>query len=172
MHVKPSPSSSNPITLYIDADACPVKQEIYRVAERHARKGVGLKVFVVSNSPIAVPRDEMIERVVVGSGTDEADNWIAERAGPGAIVITADVPLASRCVKSGADVIAPNGRPFTKDSIGMTLATRNLMDSLRSAGEITGGPKPFAPRDRSSFLAALDQAIVRLTRAGFGRAAG
>jgi uncharacterized protein YaiI (UPF0178 family) len=161
-----------PISIYIDADACPVKQEIYRVAERHALKGTALKVLVVTNSPIAVPREEMIERIVVGSGMDEADNWIAERAGAGAIVITADVPLASRCVKSGATVIAPNGRAFTEESIGMTLATRNLMDSLRSAGEITSGPKPFAPRDRSSFLAALDQAIVRLTRAGFGQVAG
>jgi uncharacterized protein YaiI (UPF0178 family) len=178
------------ITIYIDADACPVKQEIYRVAERHALKGTDLKVFVVSNSPIAVPRDifvggrpdakpgstfagrPLIERVVVGTGMDEADNWIAERAGGGAIVITADVPLASRAVKAGAEVIAPNGRAFTADSIGMTLATRNLMDSLRSAGEITGGPKPFTPRDRSSFLAALDQAIVRLKRAGFGQAEG
>jgi uncharacterized protein len=160
----------NPITLYIDADACPVKQEIYRVAERHALKGVALKVFVVSNSPIAVPRDEMIERVVVGAGMDEADNWIAERAKRGDIVITTDVPLASRCVKADATVIAPNGKPFTKDSIGMTLATRNLMDSLRSAGEITSGPKPFSPRDRSEFLSALDRAIVRLIREGFGAA--
>jgi uncharacterized protein YaiI (UPF0178 family) len=159
------------IAIYIDADACPVKQEIYRVAERHALKGTALKVFVVSNSPIAVPRDmgDLIERVVVGSGMDEADNWIAERAKRGDIVITADVPLASRCVKAGAEVIAPNGKPFTEESIGMTLATRNLMDSLRSAGEITGGPKPFAPRDRSAFLSALDQAIVRLKRAGFGQ---
>jgi uncharacterized protein YaiI (UPF0178 family) len=158
------------IAIYIDADACPVKQEIYRVAERHAGKGVALKVFIVSNSPIAVPRDmgDLIERVVVGAGMDEADNWIAERATRGDIVVTADVPLASRCVKAGAEVIAPNGRAFTEDTIGMTLATRNLMDSLRSAGEITSGPKPFAPRDRSSFLSALDQAIVRLTRAGFG----
>ena len=162
------------IALFIDADACPVKQEIYRVAERHALKGTDLKVFVVTNSPIAVPREfsALIERVVVGAGMDEADNWIAERAGAGAIVITADVPLASRAVKAGAEVIAPNGRAFTADSIGMTLATRNLMDSLRSAGEITGGPKPFSPRDRSSFLAALDQAIVRLKRAGFGQADG
>ena len=162
------------IALFIDADACPVKQEVYRVAERHAQKGTALKVFVVSNSPIAMPRDmgDLLERVVVGSGMDEADNWIAERAGVGDIVITADVPLASRAVKAGANVIAPNGRPFTADSIGMTLATRNLMDSLRSAGEITGGPKPFSPRDRSSFLSALDQAIVRLTRAGFGQATG
>ena len=160
------------ISLFIDADACPVKQEVYRVAERHALKGVRLKVFVVSNAPIAVPRDmgDLIERVVVGSGMDEADNWIAERVKAGDIVVTADVPLASRCVKAGAAVIAPNGKPFTTDSIGMTLATRNLMDSLRSAGEITGGPRPFAPRDRSAFLAALDQAIVRLVRAGFGAA--
>ncbi len=159
------------ISLHIDADACPVKQEAYRVAERHALKGTALKVLVVTNSPIAVPRDEFVQRVVVGSGMDEADNWIAERVSRGDIVITADVPLASRCVKAGAEVIAPNGRAFTKDSIGMTLATRNLMDSLRSAGAITGGPKPFSPRDRSAFLAALDQAIVRLTRAGFGQAA-
>jgi uncharacterized protein len=157
-----------PISIYIDADACPVKEEVYRVAERHVRKGTALEVFVVSNSPIAVPRDEFVERVVVGAGMDEADNWIAERARRGDIVVTADVPLASRCVKAGAEVIAPNGRRFTEDSIGNTLATRNLMDSLRSAGAITGGPKPFAPRDRSSFLSALDQAIVRLTRAGFG----
>ena len=178
------------IALFIDADACPVKQEIYRVAERHALKGTALKVYVVTNSPIAVPRDifiggrpdakpgstfagrPLIERVVVGAGMDEADNWIAERAGAGAIVITADVPLASRAVKAGAEVLAPNGRAFTADSIGMTLATRNLMDSLRSAGEITGGPKPFSPRDRSSFLATLDQAIVRLKRAGFGQTKG
>jgi uncharacterized protein YaiI (UPF0178 family) len=156
------------ITLLIDADACPVKQEVYRVAERHLLKGIAIKVFVVSNSPIAVPRDEMIERVVVASGMDEADNWIAERAQRGDIVVTADVPLASRCVKAGATVLAPNGKPFTEDMIGAALATRNLMDSLRSSGEITGGPKPFTPRDRSAFLAALDQAIVRLTREGFG----
>jgi len=145
-----------------------VKHEVYRVAERHAGKGLGLKVLVVTNSPIAVPRDPMIERVVVSAGMDEADNWIAEHAGPGDIVITADIPLASRCVKAGAEVIAPTGRVFTEASIGLTLATRNLMDALRSTGEITGGPKPFSPRDRSSFLSALDQAIVRLKRTGFG----
>jgi uncharacterized protein YaiI (UPF0178 family) len=165
--VSQSPSPK-PISLYIDADACPVKQETYRVAERHAHKGVDLKVCVVSNSPIAVPRDEFVERVVVGAGMDEADDWIAARAGAGDIVVTADVPLASRCVKAGATVIAPNGKPFSEDSIGMSLATRNLLDSLRSAGAVTSGPKPFAPRDRSSFLAALDRAIVRLTRHGFG----
>ena len=157
-----------PIAIYIDADACPVKQEIYRVAERQALKGTALKVFVVSNSPIAVPRDEMIERVVVGGGMDEADNWIADRAGRGDVVITADIPLASRCVKNGAAVLAPNGKPFSEDSIGMTLATRNLLDSLRSAVAVTGGPKPFASRNRSNFLSALDQALVRLKRDGFG----
>ncbi len=157
-----------PIHLYIDADACPVKQEIYRVAERFARKGTALKVIVVSNTPIAVPRDEFVERVVVGAGMDEADNYIAERAGKGDVVITADVPLAARAVKAGAEAIAPNGTPFTEDAIGMTLATRNLMSDLRSAGAITGGPKPFAAGDRSRFLSALDTALMRLTRAGFG----
>ncbi|WP_432431383.1 YaiI/YqxD family protein [Rhodomicrobium vannielii] len=150
------------IAIYVDADACPVKAEIYRVAERH-----GLKVYVVSNSFIAVPRDPLIERVIVGSGPDAADDWIAERAARGAIVITADVPLASRAIKAGADVISPTGRAWTQDSIGMALATRNLMDGLRSAGQITGGPKPFQPRDRSNFLSALDLAIVRLKRDGF-----
>jgi uncharacterized protein YaiI (UPF0178 family) len=151
---------SKPIEIYVDADACPVKDEVYRVALRH-----GLKVFVVANAPIAVPREEWIERVTVGGGMDEADNWIAERAGQGDIVITADIPLADRGVKSGATVIAPNGKRFDEDSIGHTVATRNLLHELRSAGAITGGPKPFAPQDRSRFLQALDQAIVRLRRA-------
>src|SRR5881392_3318345 len=133
-----------PISIYVDADACPVKAEIYRVAERHLLKGTALKVFVVSNSPIAVPRDEIIERVVVSGDMDAADNWIAERAGKGDIVITADIPLAARTVKTGAATIAPNGKPFSESSIGMTLATRNLMTDLRSAGETTRGPKPFA----------------------------
>ena len=147
----------HPIQIYVDADACPVKEEVYRVAHRHGAQG-----RVVSNSPIAVPREPWIERVVVGAGMDAADDWIAEHAGRGDIVVTADVPLASRCVKAGAAVIAPNGRPFDEDSIGLTLATRNLLHELRGAGAITGGPKPFEPRDRSRFLSALDQAIVRL----------
>jgi uncharacterized protein YaiI (UPF0178 family) len=164
--------TEKPISIYVDADACPVKAEVYRVAERHLLKGVALKVFVVSNSPIAVPRDDMIERVVVSGDMDAADNWIAERARKGDIVVTADIPLAARTVKTGASVIAPNGKLFSESSIGMTLATRNLMTDLRSAGETTRGPKPFAPRDRSAFLSALDQAIVRLTRDGFGKPAG
>jgi uncharacterized protein YaiI (UPF0178 family) len=110
----------------------------------------------------------LIERVAAGANPDAADDWIAERAGKTDIVITADVPLAGRCVKSGATVIAPNGRPFTEDSMGMTLAVRNLMHDLRSAGEVTGGPRPFTPRDRSAFLSALEEAIRRLQRAPGG----
>jgi uncharacterized protein YaiI (UPF0178 family) len=154
---------AKPIRIYIDADACPVKAETYRVAGRH-----GIKVFVVSNSLIAVPRDALIERVIVGSGPDAADDWIAEQASRGAIVVTSDVPLAHRCIKAGAEVIEPAGRVLTEASIGMALATRNLLQDLRSAGQITGGPKPFQPRDRSNFLSTLDLAIVRLKRDGFG----
>ena len=150
------------IIIYVDADACPVKDEIYRVAERH-----GVKVYVVANSFIAIPRDPLVERVIVPAGLDVADDWIAERSRPGAIVITADIPLASRAINAGAAAIAPNGRAFTEASIGNVLATRNLMEGLRSAGQITGGPPPFAPRDRSAFLSALDVAINRLKRGGF-----
>jgi uncharacterized protein YaiI (UPF0178 family) len=148
-----------PIRIYVDADACPVKDEIYRVAARHR-----LPVVVVAVGFIRVPQDPLIERVAAGGSPDAADNWIAERAGAGDIVITADVPLASRCVKAGAAVIAPNGKPFTEESMGMTLAVRNLMHDLRSAGEVTGGPRPFSPRDRSTFLSKLDETIRRLQR--------
>lgn len=154
--------SARPIRIFIDADACPVKAEIYRVADRYR-----LHVFVVSNSLISAPMSLLIERVVVEAGPDVADDWIAERAERGDIVITADVPLASRCVKTGAEVIGPTGRRFDTDSIGMTLATRNLMDDLRSAGQMTGGPKPFSQKDRSAFLGALDTAVARLRKAGF-----
>ncbi|MFL5165585.1 MAG: YaiI/YqxD family protein [Microvirga sp.] len=160
------PGDPKPIAIYVDADACQVKAEVYRVAERHR-----LKVYVVANSFIAVPREPFIERVVVGGGFDAADDWIAERVSRGDIVVTADVPLASRCVKAGADAIAPNGRAFTEASVGMALATRNLMQDLREAGAVTGGPKPFSARDRSAFLSALDLAVVRLKRAGFAASA-
>ena len=149
----------NTTRIYVDADACPVKDEIYRVAARH-----GLPVSVVAGNFIRVPQDPLIERIAAGSGMDAADDWIAERAGKGDIVITSDIPLASRCVKAGAEVIAPNGKPFTEQSIGMTLAVRNLMTDLRSSGEVTGGPKSFSPRDRSAFLSALDQTIRRIQR--------
>jgi uncharacterized protein len=148
---------SPPIRIYVDADACPVKDEIYRVAGRHQ-----LPVFVVTNSFMRVPQDPLIERVAVAAGPDAADDWIAERVDPSAIVITADIPLANRCVKAGAAVIAPNGKTFTEDSIGMALAVRDLMTDLRSAGETTGGPRPFSPRDRSAFLSALDQTVRRM----------
>ena len=152
--------------IYVDADACPVKDEIYRVALR-----LGVPVSVVAGNLIRVPQDPLIERIAAGAGMDAADDWIAERAGPGDIVVTSDIPLASRCVKAGADVIAPNGKPFTEESIGMALAVRNLMTDLRSSGEITGGPKPPGPRDRSNFISALDQTIRRLQRRAAERTA-
>ncbi len=145
--------------LYVDADACPVKDEIYRVAERYA-----LPVFVVSNSWIRTPADPRITSVVVDAGPDIADDWIAERAGPSDVVITADIPLAHRALTAGAQALHPNGRPFTTDSIGAALASRGIGEHLRSMGEITGGPKPFAPADRSRFLQALDAAVVKARR--------
>ena len=156
-----TPPETPRLRLFVDADACPVKEETYRVAARYK-----LKVYVVANSPILVPRAPGLERVVVGAGPDVADDWIVERAGRGAVVITSDVPLASRCVKKGAEALAPTGKPFSESSIGMALATRDLMDQLRSAGLTTGGPPPFGPRDRSRFLSALDNVVTRLKRAG------
>lgn len=147
--------SSSP-TLYIDADACPVKDEVYRVAGR-----LGLRVFVVANAWLRVPDEPLIERVIVARGADVADDWIAERVGPGSVVITADVPLADRCVKAGARVVSPTGRVFDAASIGMALATRDLMEDLRSTGAVTGGPRPFGPRDRQVFLQALDREVRR-----------
>ena len=149
-------------TIYIDADACPVKDEIYRVAARY-----GWPVMVVANGWMRIPESPLITRVLVGTeGLDVADDWIAERIGPGDIAITTDVPLADRCVKAGARAIAPNGRPFTPDSIGSDLATRNLLTSLREAGEIRGGGRPFSKEDRSRFLGALDNAIQGIKRLG------
>ena len=147
------------IRIFVDADACPVKPEVYRVAERY-----GLKVYVVANSFMAVPRHELIERVIVPEGPDIADDWIVERAGANDIVITADIPLAGRCVRKGATVIGATGKPFTDDSIGMALATRDLLTDLRSAGATTRGPPPLSRQDLSRFLSALDLAIVRLQR--------
>ena len=156
-----APKQEAPGVIYVDADACPVKREVYKVAERHA-----MPVHVVANDIVAVPRGGLVKLVVVGAEFDAADDWIAERAGPGDIVVTADVPLASRCVKAGATVIGHKGRLFTEASIGMALATRNLMQDLREAGAVTGGPPPFSLRDRSAFLSALHEAIVRLKRGG------
>ncbi|RZJ87596.1 MAG: YaiI/YqxD family protein [Brevundimonas sp.] len=146
--------------IFIDADACPVKDEVYRVAERY-----GLKVFVVSNGWINTRRDPWIEQVVVDAGPDIADDWIAERAGPGDIVITQDIPLAERCLQAGAQALKSNGTPFTADSIGSALAGRMVGEHLRSMGVATSGPPPFGPADRSRFLQALDTAVVKAKRA-------
>lgn len=153
------PAQPSAIRIFVDADACPVKPEVYRVAERY-----GLKVYVVANSFMAVPRSDLIERVIVSEGPDIADDWIVERAGEHDIVITADVPLAARAIKKGATVLGPTGKPFTGDSIGMALATRDLMTDLRSAGAVTRGPAPLTRQDLSRFLSALDLAVTRLKR--------
>ena len=145
--------------LYIDADACPVKDEVYRVAERYA-----LPVFVVSNSWIRVPRDARITQVVVEEGPDVADDWIAERAGPSDVVITADIPLAQRALAAGAQALHPTGKVFSPDNIGGALASRAIGEHLRSFGAVTTGPPPFAPADRSRFLQALDAAVVKARR--------
>ena len=147
------------LEVYIDADACPVKDEIYRVAERY-----GLKVWVVANGWMRVPDSPLIERVTVTEGLDVADDWIVEHAGIGDIVVTADIPLADRCVKRGARVLAPTGRPFTPESIGNDLATRNLLTELRDTGQIRGGGRPFTKQDRSRFLGALDNIVQAIRR--------
>ena len=147
------------IRILVDADACPVKEEIYKVAFRHA-----VPVTVVSNSAIRVPAHDLIDRVVVSEGFDAADDWIAEHAASGAVCITADILLADRCLKAGAVVIAPNGKPFTSASIGSAIATRAIMADLRAGGEQLGGPPPFAKTDRSRFLSALDETLVKLKR--------
>lgn len=146
--------------IYIDADACPVKDEVYRVADRH-----DLAVTLVANRPIAYPRGGAVRLQVVGDGPDVADDWIAEHVGAHDVVVTADIPLAARCLAKDAAVIGTTGKPFTKDSIGSALATRELMSHLRETGEITGGPKPFHSADRSRFLQALEIAVTRAKRA-------
>jgi uncharacterized protein YaiI (UPF0178 family) len=153
------PKAPKAIRIFVDADACPVKPEIYRVAERY-----GLKVYVVANSFMAVPRSDMIERVIVSEGPDVADDWIVERATEADIVITADIPLAGRSLRKGATVIGPTGKPFDDNSMGMALATRDLMTDLRSAGATTRGPPPLSRQDLSRFLSALDLAVTRLQR--------
>ena len=148
-----------PVRIFVDADACPVKEEVYRVARRYA-----VPVHVVANAFLMVPKEPLIERVIVNAGPDVADDWIAERAGPAAVVITTDIPLAGRCLKAGAQVISPKGTPFTQASIGSALAGREIAEHLRSFGAMTSGPRPYAPADRSRFLQALDQAVNRARR--------
>ena len=145
--------------IFIDADACPVKQEVYRVASR-----CGLDVTLVANSRMRIPNEPWIALEVVANGLDAADDWIVERVQPHDIVVTADIPLASRCLKKGACVIGTTGKPFTEDNIGQSVATRDLLSELREVGEVTGGPPPLKKRDRSRFLQQLDEIIQSIRR--------
>ncbi len=145
--------------IFIDADACPVKPEVYKVAERYQ-----LPVTLVANSWMRIPNDRLIALEVVGAGADVADDWIVEQVKTYDIVVTADILLADRCLKKGAQVIGTNGKPFTENNIGSAVATRDLMAELRGAGEITGGPPPLQKRDRSRFLHQLDEIIQTIRR--------
>jgi len=145
--------------IFIDADACPVKQEVYRVARRY-----GLDVTLVANSWMRIPNEPWLALEVVEDGFDAADDWIVEHVEPDDIVITADIPLASRCMQEGSRAIGPTGRPFTEDNIGEAVATRDLLAVLRSGGEITGGPQPLTKRDRSRLLQQLDELIQSIRR--------
>jgi uncharacterized protein len=147
------------LTVYVDADACPVKDEVYRVARRYS-----MPVKVVANAPLRVPAGPLVEMIVC-PGFGAADDWIAEHAGAGDVVITADIPLAARCLAAGARVLDPRGRAFTDADIGAALATRNLMDELRQGGVVTGGPAPMNAKDRSRFLSKLDEMITAVRRA-------
>ncbi len=145
--------------ILVDADACPVKKELYRVANRHR-----LSVTLVANSWMRIPHEQGIALEVVEDELDAADDWIVDHVEPDDIVITADIPLASRCMRKGARAIGPTGRPFTEDNIGDAVATRDLLSVLRGAGEITGGPPPLTKRDRSRFLQTLDEVIQSIRR--------
>ena len=145
--------------IYVDADACPVKDEVIKVATRH-----GLRTYMVSDGGIRPYPSPLVELVIVEQGADAADDWIAEHISNGDIAITSDIPLAARCLEQGAQALKPNGEAFTENSIGMALATRELMQGLRESGEITGGPRPFSNRDRSEFLNALEVAVQKIIR--------
>jgi uncharacterized protein YaiI (UPF0178 family) len=162
MALRTGPEDSEDLQLlhiFVDADACPVKPEVYRVANRYR-----LDVTLVANARMRVPNDRRIALKVVTDGFDAADDWIVEHVQPHDIVITTDILLASRCLKGGAQVMGPTGRIFTDDNIGQTVATRNLLSELRSAGEITGGPPPLGKKDRSRFLQQLDEVIQSIRR--------
>jgi uncharacterized protein YaiI (UPF0178 family) len=147
------------LRILVDADACPVKDEVYRVAFRRVAR-----VTIVSNAPIRVPDHPLVDRVLVTGAFDAADDWIAEAAGPATVVVTGDILLADRCLKAGATVIGHNGKPFTAAGIGGAIAMRAIMADLRAGGDAVGGPAPFAKTDRSRFLQALDEALGRLQR--------
>ena len=148
------------LEIYVDADACPVKSEIVRVAERH-----GWVTHMVSNSWMRLPEGPLVKRVLVSDGFDAADDWIADRAGAGDIVVTADIPLADRCLKAGTRVLGPTGKPFTADNIGTAVAMRELMGHLRDTGEVSGNNPAFSKRDRSQFLQVLETEIQSIKRA-------
>jgi len=147
------------LTIYVDADACPVKEEVYRVARRYA-----MGVIFVANATLRVPADGLVQ-MVVRSGFGAADDWITEQAEPGDIVVTADIPLAARCLEKGVHVLDPKGHLFTDNDIGSALALRGLLDELRQGGVVTGGPAPMAPKDRSRFLSKLDELVNAVRRA-------
>lgn len=151
--------ADKPIEIFIDADACPVKDEVYKVAVRY-----GLKTWVVSNAFMQIPASPLIVRMIVDAGPDVADDWIAEHVAPGDVAITNDIPLAERVLKAGAHALGANGKPFTENSIGAAIAQRALMEQLRSTGDFMGGPKPFDRNDRSRFLQALDEVIQKEKR--------
>lgn len=152
-------------TILVDADACPVKDEIYRVAER-----LDVPVIIVANSPMRIPREDFIRMQIVSDGFDAADDWIADRASPVTIVVTADILLAGRCVEKQAEVLSPTGKPFTPDNIGGAVATRAIMADLRAGavGQNIGGPAPFSKADRSRFLQVLDRSVRRVKNAHKG----
>lgn len=152
--------SRMPPAVFIDADACPVKDEVYKVAARH-----GLSVTVVANRFMVTPREAFVTFRLVAEGPDAADDWIVEACAAHDVVITADIPLAARVLAKGAEAIGPTGKPFTTSSIGSALATRELMSHLRETGAITGGPRPFGPQDRSRFLQALENSVRRAVHA-------
>lgn len=147
------------VDIYVDADACPVKDEILRVAARH-----GLKTYMVTDGGIRPVQNPLVELVIVSQGADAADDWIAEHIQKSDICITNDIPLAARCLERGALALKPNGEPFTEDGIGMALANRELMQGLRESGQITGGPKPFSKSDRSAFLNRLETTVQAAVR--------
>lgn len=152
------------LNIFVDADGCPVKEEIYRVARRH-----GLGAIIVANARMRIPEEDRFTLVVVGDRFDAADDWIVERCDPDDIVITGDIPLASRCLKKGAIVLDQRGGMFSEDNIGDALANRELLSHLRNLGNITGGPAPFGPRDRSRFLHRLDETIRTVRRRNPGQ---
>jgi uncharacterized protein len=147
------------LDVFVDADACPVKQEIYRVAKRY-----GLFVHLVANSRMRTPEEQWVTLVVVEGHLDAADDWIADHVGADDVVVTADIPLAARCLENGALVLGTTGRPFTEENIGDALATRDLLSDLRDAGTMIGGPPPFSKRDRSRFLQRMDEMIQSVKR--------